>query len=56
MIPGKCDRASTTSSYSFEKMFSGPYANGRGGLSRANYDVFPDGSFLILKPAARTNR
>ena len=34
-----------------EKLFLGPYATARGGLARANYDVFPDGSFLMLKPA-----
>jgi len=34
-----------------EKLFSGPYAPGAGGYARANYDVFPDGSFLMLKPA-----
>ena len=34
-----------------EKLFSGPYASANGGYARANYDVFPDGSFLMLKPA-----
>ena len=34
-----------------EKLFSGPYGTAGGGYARANYDVFPDGSFLMLKPA-----
>ena len=34
-----------------EKLFTGPYATANGGFVRANYDVFPDGSFLMLKPA-----
>ena len=34
-----------------ETLFSGPYAPSAGGYGRANYDVFPDGSFLMLKPA-----
>jgi len=34
-----------------EKLFSGPYATADGGYARANYDVFSDGSFLMLKPA-----
>jgi serine/threonine-protein kinase len=33
-----------------EKLFSGPYTTALGGYARANYDVFPDGSFLMLKP------
>ena len=36
-----------------QKLFSGPYATAAGGYARANYDVFPDGSFLMLKPAAQ---
>ena len=36
-----------------QKLFSGPYATAVGGYARANYDVFPDGSFLMLKPAAQ---
>ena len=34
-----------------EKLFSGLYETAGGGYARANYDVFPDGSFLMLKPA-----
>jgi len=33
-----------------EKLFSGPYASTESGWVRADYDVFPDGSFLMLKP------
>ena len=36
-----------------EKLFPGPYATGVGGYATANYDVFPDGSFLMLKPAVQ---
>jgi len=33
-----------------EKLFSGPYATTQSAYSRPNYDVFPNGSFLMLKP------
>jgi hypothetical protein len=38
-----------------EKLFAGgAYLTARGGYSRQNYDVFPDGSFLMLKREAQT--
>ena len=33
-----------------DTLFTGPYAKAAGGYSRPNYDVFPDGSFLMLRP------
>jgi hypothetical protein len=33
-----------------ETLFTGPYAKAAGGYARRNYDVFPDGSFLMLRP------
>jgi len=36
-----------------EKLFAGPYLAARGGAARQNYDVFSDGSFLMVKPEAQ---
>jgi hypothetical protein len=33
-----------------ETLFTGPYTKAAGGYARRNYDVFPDGSFLMLRP------
>ena len=33
-----------------DTLFTGLYAKAAGGYARPNYDVFPDGSFLMLKP------